>query len=69
MKFNYEEYKDIGISNIKGTEDMKKLMYFSELGHMIYLFSDSPIRVVSNPCGVWEDISLDVKQLESEVEE
>ena len=69
MKFNYEEYKDIGISNIKGTKDMKKLLYLSELGHMIYLFSDSPIRVVSNPCGVWEDINLDVKQLETEVRE
>lgn len=69
MKFNREEYKNIGISNIKGTEDMKKLMYFSEMGQMIYLFSDSPIRVVTNPCGIWEDISLDVKQLESEVRE
>ena len=65
MKFNHEEYKNIGISNIKGTKDMKKLMYFSELGYIIYLVSDSPIRVISNPCGIWEETSLDVKQSES----
>ena len=61
MKFNNEEYKDIGISNIKGTKDKKKLIYITEWGHLIYLFSKSPIQVVSNPCGTWEDMSLDDK--------
>ena len=59
MKFNYEEYKKIGISNIMATEDRKKLMYFSNQGYLVYLYSESPINVVSNPCGVWEEINFE----------
>ena len=59
MKFNHEEYKKIGISNIMATKDRKKLMYFSNQGHLIYLYSENPISVVSNPCGVWEEINFE----------
>lgn len=53
-KFNQEEYLPIDVSNLTRTKDGKKILYLSELGHMIYLYSESPIEVVPNPAGEWE---------------
>ena len=52
-RFNNEEYFESGVSNLATTSDEKKILFLSELGHMIYLYSENPIQIVQNPAGEW----------------